>query len=261
MPFSQRVYWRVRPWLTPGLQNSHISYARMLERLASGASEWLDVGCGHAFAPDWVPLRLESLKQRRIIGVDPDAQSLRNHPGLTYGVVASGEALPFPPNSFDLVTMNMVLEHVEHPQRLFSEVFRVLKPEGVFLTHTPNLRGYTTALTRLGPPRLRVMLAGLLQGRDASDVYPTFYRANTAPTLHQLATAAGFTRLTIDYVESSPLFANFPPLLLPEMMFIRMMRTLRVTTLRPCLLTMVHKPVNGRPAADHVPQARGASDA
>jgi hypothetical protein len=90
-------------------------------------------------------------------------------------------------------------------------------------------------------------------------VYPTFYRANTAPALSRLATAAGFTRLAIDYVESSPLFANFPPLLLPEMVFIRIMRTLHVTTLRPCLPSMVHKPVSSRRADDQVPQDRGRS--
>jgi ubiquinone/menaquinone biosynthesis C-methylase UbiE len=250
MPLSQRVYWQVRPWLTPGLQNSHISYARTLQRLANASTRWLDVGCGHAFVPEWAPLRLEPSPTRRIVGVDPDAQALRHHADLTCGIVASGEALPFSPGSFDLVTMNMVLEHVEHPERLFSEVFRVLEPGGVLLAHTPNARGYTTALTRLGPPRLRVMLAGVLQGRAAADVYPTFYRANTAPVLRRLATRAGFLECAIDYVESSPLFANFPPLLLPEMVFIRAARWLRIRSLRPCLLTILHKPASSHGVAE-----------
>src|SRR5436190_1689026 len=82
---------------------------------------------------------------------------------------ASGEALPFTDGVFDLVTANMVLEHVAEPERLFREVERVLVPGGRFLIHTPNLHGYTTAVTRLLPDALLAPLAFLLHRRQSED--------------------------------------------------------------------------------------------
>lgn len=245
MGLSHQVYWKLRPWVTPGLQNSHMTYGRRLQLLAGKVSSWLDVGCGHGFVPDWVPFQPDCHNgARKVVGVDRDLHALRAHGGLRWGLMADGEAIPFIDGSFDLVTTNMVLEHVRAPERLFAEVFRVLRPGGVFFSHTPNLSGYTTALTRLGPPAVRVRLAKLLQGREAEDVYPTYYRANTAAALGTLATNAGFTRCSIELIDSSPLFANFLPLLLPEMVFIRLTRVLAVEKLRPCFLATLHKPIS-----------------
>jgi ubiquinone/menaquinone biosynthesis C-methylase UbiE len=237
---SQALYWRLRPYLTPGLQNSHIIYARRLQLLASQSVSWLDLGCGRRFVPEWAPFQSAALARRRI-GIDPDASALHDHTGLTGGAVARGDALPFADGAFDLVTASMVLEHVSHPSRVFAEVSRVLSPGGVFLVHTPNLSGYTTALTRLVPERQRPKLAAWLQGRKTEDVYPTFYRANTRPVLEKLAADAGFEGREIESIDSSPMFAGVAPLVVPEMLFIQLLRTLDLNRLRACLLGTFRK--------------------
>ncbi len=48
-------------------------------------------------------------------------------------------ALPFESNSFDLVLMAEVLEHVVKPDRALDEVRRVLRPRGYLVLSTPNL--------------------------------------------------------------------------------------------------------------------------
>jgi SAM-dependent methyltransferase len=178
---------------------------------------------------------------RRIVGIDPDAQALRDHPALSHRIRARGEGLPFQDGTFDLVTANMVLEHVEDPRQLFHEVARVLRSGGVFLAHTPNLHGYTTALTRLVPSGLRPSLAGALQARRAEDVYPTHYRANTDHELRRLGAGSGLRPRYIRHIDSSPQFANFLPLMIPEMLLIRALRAFRLEPFRACLLAAFEK--------------------
>ncbi|MBN2722770.1 MAG: class I SAM-dependent methyltransferase [Deltaproteobacteria bacterium] len=50
------------------------------------------------------------------------------------------EALPEGINSgsFDVVTALAVIEHLDHPERCFSEVKRVLKPGGIFIASSSN---------------------------------------------------------------------------------------------------------------------------
>lgn len=51
---------------------------------------------------------------------------------------AVGECLPFPDESFDLITMNQVLEHVQDIPKVLDEAMRVLKAGGVLIFSTPN---------------------------------------------------------------------------------------------------------------------------
>jgi 2-polyprenyl-3-methyl-5-hydroxy-6-metoxy-1,4-benzoquinol methylase len=51
---------------------------------------------------------------------------------------ASAEALPFAGESFDLVTLDSVVEHVQDPRRVVEEVSRVLRPGGTAYLVTPN---------------------------------------------------------------------------------------------------------------------------
>lgn len=46
--------------------------------------------------------------------------------------------LPFPNESFEIITMLAVLEHLHHPQAMLEEIARVLKPDGILLLTVPS---------------------------------------------------------------------------------------------------------------------------
>lgn len=48
-------------------------------------------------------------------------------------IIASGEALPFPSGSFDVVLCTQVFEYFRHPHLAAQEIYRVLRPGGVLL--------------------------------------------------------------------------------------------------------------------------------
>lgn len=53
------------------------------------------------------------------------------------------EPVPFAENEFDVVLFNELFEHLRiDPIFTFREVFRVLRPDGVLLLSTPNLRSF-----------------------------------------------------------------------------------------------------------------------
>lgn len=53
-------------------------------------------------------------------------------------VVGAGESLPFKDNSFDLVIIPSVLEHVKYWETVITEIYRVLKPSGLTYISTNN---------------------------------------------------------------------------------------------------------------------------
>ncbi|MFY9556309.1 MAG: class I SAM-dependent methyltransferase [Blastocatellia bacterium] len=54
-----------------------------------------------------------------------------------YFAAGVGEMVPFEDNSFDAVLCYDVFEHVQDPEKTLAEVYRVLKPGGLFLTVFP----------------------------------------------------------------------------------------------------------------------------
>ena len=48
----------------------------------------------------------------------------------------------FEPNSFDIINVSHVIEHVPHPRQLFSELAKVLKPGGTLIIKTPNSKAF-----------------------------------------------------------------------------------------------------------------------
>jgi SAM-dependent methyltransferase len=54
--------------------------------------------------------------------------------------VADGHNIPLPDDSFDAVIVQAVLEHVLEPTTVVSEIYRVLKPDGIVYAETPFLQ-------------------------------------------------------------------------------------------------------------------------
>jgi 2-polyprenyl-3-methyl-5-hydroxy-6-metoxy-1,4-benzoquinol methylase len=101
---------------------------------AQPGAKLLDVGCGAGE-------RLEKMRGLgwTVHGIDFDEEAV----GLAKakGLDVSCGTIPgiwFPPETFDVVTMNQVIEHVPDPIELLKECHRVLKPGGKVVLTTPN---------------------------------------------------------------------------------------------------------------------------
>jgi SAM-dependent methyltransferase len=117
-PRSDRHYLMLKP-LAVALE------AEIGRRLAGRSGlRVLDIGCGmKPYYPLFEPYAASYW------GIDAEH-------GPQVDQVAVGEHLPFADGSFDVVLCTQVLEHVQDPTLVVSEIFRVLAPEGVALAST-----------------------------------------------------------------------------------------------------------------------------
>lgn len=76
---------------------------------------------------------------KEVVGIDPIA---RPAPFPVTRCDVNAELLPFPDESFDVVTMGCVLAHLSKPLTFLKEVHRVLAPGGTLILMSPNPQYY-----------------------------------------------------------------------------------------------------------------------
>lgn len=89
----------------------------------------LDIGVGDGSITSAIQ-RHYDLPKDKVFGTD--IVTPREEPSFTFNLV-DGSDLPFNDNSFDLITANMVLHHVDDLDRLLQEIRRVLRPNGYLI--------------------------------------------------------------------------------------------------------------------------------
>src|SRR5579862_7466183 len=129
-PWRLRVSWRLVARLTPWLCSSQETYFERLETLIRPKLRILDIGCGKEFLMSWLRPELYArwsaaiLDKAVIFGVDPHEPSLRQRTGGLHAC-ALADQIPFSASTFDLVTANMVVEHLQEPDLVLREACRV----------------------------------------------------------------------------------------------------------------------------------------
>jgi len=238
-----KVYWKLRSVITPALEHSQSLYEEVLKSYVKPETQWLDLGCGHHVLPLWREEEERKLVAscRTLVGMDYDLPSLQNHRSISLRVRGRIDDLPFPDSSFDLVTANMVVEHLADPHEQFQEISRILKPGGHFLFHTPNAAGYPTVMAKLTPEKLKHKLIYLLDGRKEEDVFETHYSANTKQQIADLAQTTGFEVAKIRMIVSDAVFALVPPIAIPELIYIRLLMTKPLETWRTTIIASLKK--------------------
>ena len=94
----------------------------------------LDVGCG-------IGMYVEKFRRfsTDVYGVDVDAEKVAqaslNMPNISE---APAEALPFEDDTFDVIMLHEVIEHVDDDRRAIEEAVRCLKPGGRVIIFAPN---------------------------------------------------------------------------------------------------------------------------
>jgi SAM-dependent methyltransferase len=94
----------------------------------------LDIGCG---VGDFLKL------YNHVSGVDinEDCVNYCIQNGLNVKLMAQ-DVLPFKDNSFNSIILDNVLEHIDNPTNLISEITRVLTPNGILVIGVPCEKGY-----------------------------------------------------------------------------------------------------------------------
>lgn len=239
----REVFWRIRDVLAPTLRYSQHLYEEVLELYVKQGVHWLDIGCGHQILPPW---RYE--KEKRlvdisyiVVGFDYDLGSLKGHRTVSHRVRGDIVSLPFRDDCFDLVTANMVVEHLDDPESQLREVSRILRPGGVFIFHTVNALGIWVPIARFVPDLIKSKLIKHLDGREEDDIFETHYRANSRRRIIRLASKSGFRVDKIRMILSLPLFASIPPLAVMELVLIRILMLRPFRAFRSNIIAILRK--------------------
>jgi demethylmenaquinone methyltransferase/2-methoxy-6-polyprenyl-1,4-benzoquinol methylase len=93
----------------------------------------LDVGAGTGVI-SWLAQEIVG-DDGHVVALDPSKGMLGEAKklGVKHATQGLGEALPFPDNTFDFLTMGYALRHVSDLEKAFTEYKRVLKPNGKLL--------------------------------------------------------------------------------------------------------------------------------
>ena len=102
----------------------------------------LDIGCAMGGFLDY----LHAKDFKNLFGIDPTPKYVNYaKPKGNYTIkLGSAESMPFVDNSFDLLVLDQVLEHLVEPRKAFQEAKRVLVDGGLFCIGVPDASRYDT---------------------------------------------------------------------------------------------------------------------
>jgi len=113
------------------------------------------------FCPNWTSLAIHEsspiIRASKIFKQNPKYSFSQYYPDKPIGSIVNGfrnenlENLTFEDNQFDVFITQDVLEHVYNPEKVFSEIARVLKPSGIHIFTVPihNMNGSTEVWAKL----------------------------------------------------------------------------------------------------------------
>jgi SAM-dependent methyltransferase len=215
VPWARSIVTRC----APGYRLASKVLLDTISSLVQGEIRWLDVGAGR----NWLMRHYDEGGSGLGVGSDVYLPDELNRPDRF--LLASGEELPFPDGTFDLITAHWVVEHLDDPDAFLEEAFRLLRSGGRLFVRTTNLWAPLTVLARCLPERVKRALVARVFLSGHVDFFETRYRMNTPGKLLRLPKEHGFEVDSIRYVEDLHFrsIVVFLPMLLFE----------RLTVMRP----------------------------
>lgn len=119
------------------------------QKVSKCPQRMLDVGCGDGFFSSELA---KVLQAKKIFGIDISAKAVNEAKG--HGVEAivldtDENVLPFDPESFDFIFCGNLIELVFDPDRLLTELHRVLAKKGHLVITFPNLASWANRIALL----------------------------------------------------------------------------------------------------------------
>jgi 2-polyprenyl-3-methyl-5-hydroxy-6-metoxy-1,4-benzoquinol methylase len=183
-------------------QDRRLAFIRQYVELR--AKRILDIGCG-------LGMYVSQFRQFSddVYGVDIDPDKIgRASEWLPNLRVSPAEELPFADDSFDVILLNEVIEHVDDDRRTIIEAYRVLAPGGHIVVYAPNrlypfeTHGFFFLGKYYGPCNLPIV----------ANWVPNFVRNRFAPHVRiytQKDVRELFAGLNVEFVAQSHIFPGF----------------------------------------------------
>lgn len=199
----------------------------------------LDLGAGAGIVKEMDFKGLAS----EVYGIDPDDR-VTNNKFLDVGIQGFGNDMHmFPNEKFDLIFSDNVFEHISNPGKLFSEIARVLKPDGYLINKTPNKYYYVSVVARLSPHKFHQFI-NKKRGRDEEDTFPTLHKLNTKKAQEKWAQKCKLKTISFEYFEGRPEYLrHFGPLYLFGLLFERIVNYLRIDRMKAVIISVFQKPI------------------
>lgn len=164
--------------------------------------EWLDAGCGNgAFTEEIIALA----KPSGIVGIDPAEGQIafaRARAGAKAArfEIGDAQALPFADASFDIAVSALVIAFIPDPAKGVSELFRVVRPEGLVASYMWDLPGGGLPLQPIYSAMRRMGL---------SPAVPPSHAASGSEAMQALWQAAGLAGVETRVITIEVAFADF----------------------------------------------------
>lgn len=130
-------------WLETGYVRHHhrkrVNYIiRTIRNFKSSKNQKiLDIGCGDGS----LTKHLEKINNNEVYGSDLSPLRIKRAEEIckkSSFLLANALYLPFEDNTFDVILLHHVLEHIPDDEGIIKEIYRILKVGGVFILGVPN---------------------------------------------------------------------------------------------------------------------------
>lgn len=228
-----------------GRKFSRTLYQELIRKYVAPGHRLLDAGCGRH-----LEFSREFSEDVTVVGVDLEEYLNTDNGRSPYAIRGDLDRLPFSSEAFDLVISRSVVEHLAHPDQVFREFHRILKPGGRVILSTPNKYDYISIFASLSPYRWHRSIVSRVVGVSADDVFPTLYRANTRSALAREMKAAGLVKKELGVINHYPVYLMFSPVLFRLGVLYERVTSLRpFESLRGTILGVFEKPGAGSPGS------------
>ncbi len=225
---KKKLYARI-----PGYVFSNDLFERLVKDSLNINSVWIDAGCGN----NSLVYEFSDIAPRGT-GIDEVIHPEMLTP-MDRFINTTLESIPFEDNSVDLITANMVVEHIVNIDSVLREFRRILRPGGKFIFRTTNKNYPTLFLGNLLPKRLKDKIIFRIFGVSSHDIFVTTYPANTLSKIRKVFASGGFN---IDLLLAVEDLHMFNPLVFEISYFLyRLQRMKMFSGLRNCIVCSVSK--------------------
>ncbi len=171
--------------LVPGINKGIFKYIGVNKQI-------LSVGCGSGL------LELEAKKRgNRVYGVDISKECVEKANTFLDGAflcdLETAEKLPFKTDTFDIIILGDVIEHLLEPRRMLKMIRPYMKKEGYIIASIPNVANWTV--------RIPFLFGKFKYGKGGVLVWQ-HYRFYTCKTACNLIEECGYTVTKIDCTTS-----------------------------------------------------------